>query len=173
MKQLELFEPEEQRILDTDKVDISTLPEDPYRTGEKGKPYSDIIPNKYFLIKTGGYHFYENYKDNGKIYPYIINETFLKKGKKISIVKPFVSFSDPYPKVNLTTVDKKNIIAKMHRIIAFAFIERPKDDAYVIVNHIDGNIINYKLDNLEWSTKSANVKDIKKNVDKQMDQFLD
>lgn len=169
MKQLELFEREEQKIIDKDRIDISTLPEDPYRTGDKGKPYSDIIPNKYFLFKNGGYHFYEDYKENGKIYPYITNETYFKKGKKVSIVKPFVSFSDPYPKVNLTTIDNKNVIVKMHRIIAFAFIKKPKDDAYVIVNHIDGNIINYKIDNLEWCTKSDNVRNSKKNISKQLE----
>ena len=169
MEQLELFKIENQKILDNDRVDLSTLPEDPYRTGDKGRPYSDIIPNKYFIFKTGGFHFYEDYKKDGPVYPYIINEHYFKKGKKISIVKPFVSFSDPYPKVNLSTSDSKSIIVKMHRIIAFAFIEKPKDDAYVIVNHIDRNIINYKLENLEWCTNSQNIKDSKKNFSKQLE----
>ena len=34
---------------------------------------------------------------------------------------------------------------------------------------IDGNIINYKIDNLEWCTKSDNVRNSKKNISKQLE----
>ena len=52
MEQLELFEePIERIVLEHKKVDLSTLREDPYRKNGKGYPYSDIIPEKYFIYK--------------------------------------------------------------------------------------------------------------------------
>ena len=70
MEQLELFEePIERVILEQNKVDLSTLREDPYRKNGKGYPYSDIIPGKYFIYKTGGLHFNENFHKFGKVFP--------------------------------------------------------------------------------------------------------
>ena len=67
MEQLELFEePIERVILEQNKVDLSTLREDPYRKNGKGYPYSDIIPGKYFIYKTGGLHFNENFHKFGR-----------------------------------------------------------------------------------------------------------
>lgn len=43
---------------------------------------------------------------------------------------------------------------RVHTIVAKAFIENV--DNKPIVNHIDGNKINNKVDNLEWVTKSEN-----------------
>ena len=42
----------------------------------------------------------------------------------------------------------------LHRIVALTFIENPENKQFV--NHIDGNKLNNKLDNLEWVTCSEN-----------------
>ena len=52
--------------------------------------------------------------------------------------------------------DKRRYNKKVHRLLAEAFIENPKQLA--TVNHIDGNKLNNDLSNLEWMTHEENAK---------------
>lgn len=44
---------------------------------------------------------------------------------------------------------------RIHRLVAEAFI--PNKNSLPVVNHIDGNKSNNKVDNLEWATRSENM----------------
>lgn len=59
-----------------------------------------------------------------------------------------------YPYVILCSNGKVKNIA-IHRLVATAFIENP--DNKPIINHIDGNKLNWDISNLEWSTYSENT----------------
>jgi hypothetical protein len=54
----------------------------------------------------------------------------------------------------------------MHRLVAIHFV--PNDNPLIKreINHKDKNIFNYAADNLEWCTRSENVKHAKKNKKK-------
>lgn len=75
----------------------------------------------------------------------LIKERILKGGE----------FSNGYKFVCLT----KNGVRKnklIHRLVAEAFIPNP--DNLPVVNHIDGNIQNNSVENLEWCTQGYNLK---------------
>lgn len=154
-------------ILGVDKVDLSTLPEDPYRKNGKGQPYSALQQNKYFIYKTGGYHFTDEKKMGKNDYPYIT----IERDDKVRIIIPYVSWSDPYPKIGATLNKEKKttVVLKVHRLVAYAFIKQHKDPKHFLVDHIDGDITNYRIENLRWADASKNLKGRKFNKSKQME----
>jgi hypothetical protein len=61
-----------------------------------------------------------------------------------------------YEQINLLSRDGKRRNEYIHRLVASAYIPNPSK--YKEVNHIDGNKLNNTVENLEWTTRSMNVK---------------
>jgi hypothetical protein len=59
-----------------------------------------------------------------------------------------------YPKICLFKNDVR-IYRNVHRLVAETFIPNP--DNLPIVNHLDSNIKNFSLKNLEWTTRGRNA----------------
>lgn len=77
----------------------------------------------------------------------------VKSFYKDKLLKPSIN-SQGYYRVNLY---KKGIAKQMfiHRLVAMAFIPNP--DNKPMINHLDCNPLNCKVDNLEWCTNQENV----------------
>lgn len=90
---------------------------------------------------------YEGYKINkeGKILSY--------KRIKPREIKPYIA-GNGYWEVTLSP--SKGVYKRLglHRILAETFLEKPSNAE--VVNHKDGNTLNYDLNNLEWITQSEN-----------------
>lgn len=115
------------------------------------------IGNMSIIIKdVSGYE--ENYEidSNGVVYG---KERIVKKWDGNRLIKKNIKSQeiskDGYARVTLF----KNGIGKkhsVHRLVAIAFIDNFNNKSDV--NHIDGNKLNNNINNLEWVTKSENIK---------------
>lgn len=92
-----------------------------------------------------------------KKYPcYFVTKEGLVFSSKTNKFLKFSYDQQGYQRVGLYTGNYKTKTIKVHRLIAETFIENPlnKKD----VNHIDGKKTNNNVLNLEWCTRSENIK---------------
>ena len=107
--------------------------------------------DNFVLYKTGGKHFWHEQDKklfSGDDYPFVFNN----ESKKIM----GLTFNNYYPAVpiQLHYGLPNNIIILFHRLICTAFVKNPNNNP--LVDHIDGNPVNYRHTNLRWVTRKEN-----------------
>lgn len=80
-------------------------------------------------------------------------KVFSHKWGKTRELKKYIN-EKGYYKVWLYNSDKKRKMMLVHRAVLLAYVDNPENKP--LVNHIDGNIRNNNLNNLEWSTEKEN-----------------
>ena len=154
-----------------DAVDLSTV-------------FPEVMPGIYFLFKDGGPHYFSQctievdpiYRQN--IWPFIYRVKTKFKGKSSGILFGSISKSKlsyvwhRLYHANLTRIKKtyrsttkeetlvmpKEIEFSMHRIVASAFIPNDDPEKKIWVDHINGNRVDYRVENLRWVTPEGNAK---------------
>ena len=114
--------------------------------------YSDYTPIISQLVPDGKIlDGYPNYiiTNDGKVYN--------SKRKRYLIIKKHIT---GYRGVSLSSNNKSQPF-NVHRLVSLLFIDNPNN--YPEVNHIDFDKTNNKMENLEWVTRSDNIKHNSKN----------
>ena len=134
----------------TRKVDLSTLK----TLKTRQRPLSLLSKDTYFIYKTGGINPFM--KELGPIFPVIKNyrgkvlaQTPLTNGKDASY---------PHLQINVN-VDgkKKSLKCFLHKMVGLAFLKNDDFENKYIIDHLNGNIFDYRPENLEWVTPSENA----------------
>tara|TARA_R110000850_G_scaffold156039_1_gene280286 strand:+ start:69 stop:620 length:552 start_codon:yes stop_codon:yes gene_type:complete len=166
------FWPEEIKIRDIDRIDVSTIDDwNRYKETDhsaRSWSFSDITEGKYFIYKTGGKN--PHLPDEvGPIFPYLLN------AHTNHIVKPtFPGTNNSYPSWNLAVHSlspnhgsggkkqcAKQVLMHCHILTALAFVKPNYSNQKIVAHQNEGEVEKHHLwynhDNLKWSTQKDNV----------------
>ena len=108
----------------------------------------------YMLFKSGGFNKY--HPEMGNAFPYIQNTKTLK------VLSTTATEYNGYVKASILLPNKQGLFIQMHRIVAEAFIYNDMPDKKVLVDHINGDTLDYTVGNLRWVTHSQNGTGVKR-----------
>ena len=134
------------KIKDVDYVDISTISAD--LCDERRKHKYEILPkNQFIIFKTGGINRWR--PKLGNVFPYIKN---METGNVLGagIHKTYVRIAINHQGISSDL--------KLHRIAAEAFIVNDNVEKNLVVDHINDDRLDYRVENLRWTTYSDNNK---------------
>ena len=142
------FDDTKTKIRNVDYVDITDV--DVNLFNEKRKhPYERLPKGKFYIFKTGGINRFR--PDLGDNFPYIKNmETGALLGTSLhrTYIRTSITLRNYDPIINLEF--------RLHRIAAEAFIINDNIKKKLVVDHINGDRLDYRIGNLKWSTYSEN-----------------
>ena len=148
------FDDNKTQIRNVDYMDITDI--DANLFNEKRKhPYERLPKNKYFIYKTGWLNRFRPHLGNN--FPYIKNiETghVLTNTLHRTYIRTSITLRNYDPIINLEF--------RLHRIAAEAFIINDNIKKKLVVDHINGDRLDYRLGNLKWSTYSENNTGVEK-----------
>lgn len=75
-------------------------------------------------------------------------------------LKPWrdMSAAVEYTRISLQSPDKKQKKPYLHVLVAEAFVKKPRSKKKLEVDHLDMNTKNNHMSNLEWVTRSENIR---------------
>jgi len=164
--QMDLW-PEEIKIRDIDRVDISTLKELNINRNNfmvrKTWRFEDFPKDKYFIYKTGGINPF--LPEAGRIFPYVLNATTINKPNG-GLIFPTLTTPIKYPRWNLRGVRGKpeefTVLIACHVLVATAFIEQ-EFPTQTFVCHRDETTKDYRLrydvPSIKWGSPAQNRRD--------------
>ena len=120
----------------------------------------ELVPNKYILYPTDGYHYFSKIPEAPKkykepIWPYVTYE--LKDKIKLAQITPNITFGG-YPSVSLKNLDGVNVPLMFHRVVAKAYVPNPDPINRIHVAHLHDEVCNYLPTQLQWQSPSENHK---------------
>ena len=148
------------QLFDSFELDIECGSVIPSESVEVEKVLPSVIPGKFKIHSTGGWHYFKDVPGadsifTKQIWPWI--ETYTERYERKRMMIPLITQNKGFYSFitlnNNTGFNNKKI--SMHKLVALAFLKK-SDSSKKIVNHKNGWKVDYRIENLEWVSHSEN-----------------